>query len=161
VGNNNNLLGTSTSAISLNTWTHIAVVRNGSTNTFYINGVASGTFSDLTSYNGNYITIGASGFSGDSHAAKLNGNISNMRFVVGTAVYTSNFTPPSAPLTPITNTTLLLNTTSYAYLVDSSSSALTFTNTGSIAWSASSPFATGLGFRNRVYTWTGSGTVTF
>ena len=34
-----------------------------------------------------------------------------MRAVVGTAVYTSAFTPPTAPLTAITNTSLLLNMT--------------------------------------------------
>jgi hypothetical protein len=35
------------------------------------------------------------------------GNISNLRVVKGTAVYTSNFTPSTTPLTAITNTVLL------------------------------------------------------
>jgi hypothetical protein len=44
------------------------------------------------------------------YAAK--GYISNVRYVNGTAVYgASNFTPPTAPLTAITNTSLLLNFT--------------------------------------------------
>jgi hypothetical protein len=34
-----------------------------------------------------------------------------LRFIKGTAVYTSNFTPPTTPLTAITNTSLLLNFT--------------------------------------------------
>jgi hypothetical protein len=34
-----------------------------------------------------------------------------LRIVKGTAVYTANFTPPTAPLTAITNTSLLLNFT--------------------------------------------------
>jgi len=37
----------------------------------------------------------------------LNGFVSNLRYVDGTALYTSNFTPPTAPLTNITNTELL------------------------------------------------------
>ena len=40
--------------------------------------------------------------------------MSDLRVVNGTAVYTSNFTPPTAPLTAITNTKLLLNYTNAA-----------------------------------------------
>ena len=39
----------------------------------------------------------------------MNGNIADARIVKGTAVYTSAFTPPTAPLTAITNTSLLLS----------------------------------------------------
>jgi hypothetical protein len=39
------------------------------------------------------------------------GYISNLRVVIGTAVYTANFTPPTSPVTAITNTSLLLNYT--------------------------------------------------
>ena len=40
--------------------------------------------------------------------------MSDMRVVNGTAVYTSNFTPPTAPLTKVTNTKLLANFTNAA-----------------------------------------------
>ena len=40
-------------------------------------------------------------------ASEFRGYVSDLRIVKGTAVYTSDFTPPTAPLTAITNTELL------------------------------------------------------
>ena len=44
----------------------------------------------------------------------------NLRIVKGTSVYTSNFTPPTSPLTNITNTKLLccqtIRNTEFTYL---------------------------------------------
>ena len=91
-------------------WTHIAIVRNGTTFTGYINGVgtALGTSSSAI-YNSSYgITVGA--HNGTS-SYDLNGHIAGLRLIKGTAAYTSNFTPPTAPPTAITNTSLLLNFT--------------------------------------------------
>lgn len=138
IGPSSVVIGTSTSAISLNTWTHVVVVRNGTTSTFYINGVASGTFSDSNSYNGNYVSIGVSGLTGDARAGKYNGYMSNMRFVVGTAVYTSNFTPSTTPLTAITNTSLL--TCQSNRFLDNSTNNYTFTVTGTPSIQRFSPF---------------------
>ena len=42
--------------------------------------------------------------------------MANIRLVIGTAVYTANFTPPTAPLTAISNTQLLLNFTNAGIL---------------------------------------------
>jgi hypothetical protein len=91
-------------------WTHIAIVRNGTTFTGYINGVgtALGT-SSATIYNSSYaITVGS--HNGTS-SYDLNGYIAGLRLIKGTAVYTSNFTPSTTPPTAITNTSLLLNFT--------------------------------------------------
>jgi hypothetical protein len=78
--------------ISLNTWYHVALVRNGSTFTLYLNGVASGTGTvSGTVYNasGYALMIG----NGNYATAIFTGYISNVRVVIGTAVYTSNFIP--------------------------------------------------------------------
>ena len=104
----------SSSDIVYNAWTHVAVVRNGSGSnnvTLYLNGVANGTVTSTATLNGTSGTcwIGASGDS--LSTTTLNGYISNLRIVKGTAVYTGNFTPPTAPLTAIINTSLLLNFT--------------------------------------------------
>ena len=88
------------------TWNHVAWVRASNTITLYVNGVAGGTVSGVNIHAPSTpLVIG----DWDSNAGDVNGNISNLRLVKGTAVYTSNFTPPTAPLTAITNTKLLLN----------------------------------------------------
>jgi hypothetical protein len=94
-----------------NTWTHVAFVRNANTWTLYVNGVSSGT--PFTAAGSVYtstdnLVIGASTTAGLN---PFNGLISNARVVKGTALYTANFTPPTAPLTAIANTSLLLNYT--------------------------------------------------
>ena len=89
-------------------WTHIAFVRNGSTWYWFINGTQSGTGSNSTNITFSNLTTSV-GYGGESAANTINGFISGFRVVKGTAVYTSNFTPPTAPVTAITNTKLLLN----------------------------------------------------
>ena len=120
-------------ARSLNTWHHYAIVRNGTTFTFYINGtsVGSATSSINITAQGDVFKIG-------NHSSyPINGYISNFRLVNGTAVYTSNFTPPTSPLTAIPNTQILIQG-----LVDNSPNAFTVTNNGSVTLSTTiSPFA--------------------
>lgn len=107
---------TSTAAVNVSSWNHIAFVRSGSTFTIYVNGVSGGSVSDSTSWQAPSSTGRIGTNIGNSNG--INGYISNVRVVKGTAVYTSNFTPPTAPLTAITNTSLLLNFTN-AGIVDS------------------------------------------
>ena len=154
--------GTLVGSLPLNTWTHVAIVRNGSTATFYINGVSTYTNSvSGAAYDGGTGNVSYTGRLPGTATYYFTGYMSNLRLVNGTALYTSNFTPPTAPLTPITNTTILLNSVSGAYLADSSVNAIINTNGGGVSWNQLSPFATGLGYKKRVYTWTASGSVTF
>ena len=89
-------------------WHHLAAVRNGSTITLYFDGVSitSGS-SSLTLGTTDPTLIGYN----PRNAGYVGGYISNLRIVKGTAVYTANFTPPTTPLTAITNTSLLTNFT--------------------------------------------------
>ena len=118
------------SFLSMNTWYHIALVRNGlGTNCvkIYVNGVNNGS-ATITSSIGNPLGIYTIG-GGSGGNDRFNGFISNVRFVKGTALYTSNFTPPTSRLTAIAGTTLLLNTTYDAkYLKNNSTNGATVTN---------------------------------
>ena len=100
------------SGVTANTWNHVAVVREGTgTNQtkIYVNGVVGLTYTDATNY-GTMNTAARIG-GGLSNVNWFFGNISNLRIVKGTAVYTANFTPPTTPLTAISGTSLLLNFT--------------------------------------------------
>ncbi len=106
--NNNASVALSSVSAALNTWNHVAFVRNGTTSTIYLNGVSVASGTDNNNYaagNGNV------GYDTQDNNWAFNGYISNLRAVKGSAVYTSTFTPPSAPLTAISNTSLLLNFT--------------------------------------------------
>ena len=92
-------IGQVTSAVTINTWNHFAVVRSGTgTNQFviYVNGVAGYTNTradNITNTNTLYLSK-----SDVSNSGYLAGYISNFRVVKGVAVYTGNFTVPTAPL---------------------------------------------------------------
>ena len=106
-----NLLNVSASPILNNAWNHVAVVRNSTTTTIYFNGVSVTSATDTTNYSG---TGGDFRLGFDSNSNYIAGYIANYRIVKGTAVYTANFTPPTAPLTAISGTSLLLNYTNGA-----------------------------------------------
>ena len=106
-----NFDATSTLTVPINVWTHVAFVRNGIITRLYINGVQSGTNSLVTtqSVDNSSGTVGV-GAAGDYTGQRFAGYISNFRLVNGTCLYPSGttFTPPTAPLTAVTNTALLL-----------------------------------------------------
>ena len=81
--------------LAINQWNHVAFVRNVTTTTGYINGVAVGSNS-FTPSTVSAINIGRL----NTGLYYFTGYISNFRTVIGTAVYTGNFAPPNAPLLP-------------------------------------------------------------
>lgn len=79
---------------TVNTWSHIAVVRNSGVVTLYLNGVSLGTWSSSATFLGNvYIgtQVQSGGFNG-----YFRGFIDEFRITNGIARYTANFTPPTA-----------------------------------------------------------------
>ena len=128
---NDNASGNSTSNINSNRWNHFALVRSGSTQKLYINGIEEISASSSIDYTtARYLCIG--GYYSTSYL--WDGFISNFRIVKGTALYTSNFTPPTEPLTNVTNTKLLCcqsNTSAGAAAVSPQISGL---NSGTV-WS--------------------------
>jgi len=123
-------------------WNHYAIVRQSGAFKVFRNGTQiatpSGPSSNAT--NGNvvigYYNSGMSGF------------VSNFRAVVGTAVYTSTFTPPTTPLTVITNTKLL--TCQSNRFIDNSTNNYTITATGTPSVQRFNPFGTSTAYSTSV-----------
>jgi hypothetical protein len=122
---------------ALNAWVHWAVVRNGSTLSIYINGTSIGSVSSSTTFTDQYAVIGRTGAGENSNF--FLGYLSNIRIVKGTAVYTSNFTPPTAPLTAIAGTSLL--TCQSNRFIDNSTNNFTITRNGDTRITPFSPFS--------------------
>jgi len=137
-------------AFSVDTWYHIAVVRLGGNISIYVNGTLANTpFVDSKVWAFTVETIGRN----NDGAEPYTGEISNLRVVNGTAVYTGNFTTPTKPLNvsqnaganinPVTpyQTSLLLNTIdSPNNLLDSSIYNLTLSVAGTPTAVINNPF---------------------
>ena len=95
--------------ISNFSWYHFALVKTGGTTTLYLNGQVSGTYSDSNNYSNDITKLGTSQqyTGGVQNNWNWGGYLSNIRIVVGSAVYTSAFTPPTSELKAISNTKLL------------------------------------------------------
>lgn len=88
----------------LNTWYHVAVTRNGNNHTMYINGVSVSTRTvSYTNTIGNTFYVGCGWYATNRD---FQGYISDVRLVkgTGTSVYSSAFTPPTAPLSLVSDT---------------------------------------------------------
>ena len=80
-------------------WHHVALVRNSGTTKLYVDGIEHDSYSDSNNYNySGEIYIGHTPNCGDGDGW-FGGFISNVRITKGQALYTSNFTPSTEPLT--------------------------------------------------------------
>jgi hypothetical protein len=123
-----------TSSISGNygAWNHYVWTRDGgNVCRIFVNGIQGASRTDgqaLTSGSGS-VFIGVSSNLASPYAT---GNMSNMRFVSGMAVYTGNFTPPSAPVLTSGSSAPYANTANVNTTFASANTSLlcNFTNAG-------------------------------
>jgi len=117
VNNDNRVRYTINSVAKINTWYHVALVCDGDSNNtsrVYVNGTEIVDWTAVYNWGDDAHTADFSiGYYALSKyrsidARVLNGYIADFRIVKGTALYTSAFTPPTAPLTDITNASLYL-----------------------------------------------------
>lgn len=135
----------STGTIATNSWTHVAVVREGTganQTKLYINGTQDGQGTVSTDFTQTEeVRIGTD----RGATADFNGYISNLRFVKGTALYTTTFTPSTTPLTTTsqgaTATEVELLTCQSNRFLDNSLNAFAITASGTPSVQAFEPFA--------------------
>ena len=86
------ILITGSQAVPLNTWSHFAITRVGSTMMLFLNGNMIGSASNSTDFSStNAIRVGAH----SSGTSPYTGYIDDLRITNGYARYTANFTPPT------------------------------------------------------------------
>ncbi len=102
-GNGNNLALQGTTNLMDSNWHHIAVTRDENNKiTQWVDGVDEGNATNDTAYDGNLVGSGEGDNQpriGANHAGsgRFTGKLSNVRYTVGTCLYTSSFTPPVGP----------------------------------------------------------------
>ena len=122
--------------ITAGVWSHVAVTRSGTTARIFVDGILSASATLSNNFTDQVFTIGGPVGGGSQFFA---GEISNLRVVKGTAVYTSNFAVPTSALTAISGTSLL--TLQNATIVDNSTNAFSLTNNGTVVTATTTPFA--------------------
>ena len=94
-----------TSAITTNTWYHVAAARQNNIITVYVNGVAGPTTVDDGGINLSESYAGVGVFNYTGYVAYFPGYIDDLRITKGVARYTDDFTPPAAELSLSTTET--------------------------------------------------------
>ena len=147
-------------------WVHVAAVRISGATRLYKNGVQVGSVGDANNYTTSTTTsIGTQG------SFNITGYMSNLRVVIGLGVYTGAFTPPTSPLTltqsagtnisAITNQTQLLLPLNVSPFTDSSTNAITVTNTGTVVPGVQYPFTAYDATGTYAVTLTNAGSITY
>ena len=140
-GNVYNAISGPTLSSLLNSWHHIALTRQSGSIYMWVDGTQAGS-----TYSAATLDFGASqamNIMGDHGAGGGNGsgNLSNLRVVLGTALYTTTFTPPTVTLRAVSGTAVLLPLTASPFM-DLSANLLTVTNNGTTVTSVQAPALT-------------------
>ena len=93
--------------ISPNVWTHIVVTRQSGTVYTWKDGIQQASVSAAGNINDSTGNVFIGKQPGSGNTDYWSGFISNFHLVKGTALYTANFTPPTAPISSVANTKLL------------------------------------------------------
>jgi hypothetical protein len=118
-----------------NKWHHCAITRQSNTLRLFVDGTLDGSTTDSGNYSTQYgLSFGYNSYGGNN----FTGYLSNFRLIKGTALYTSSFTPPTSPLTAITNTSVLICQSNR--LIDNSTNNFTITRFGDVLVSNFGPF---------------------
>jgi len=94
--------------ISLNTWTHCALVRSGSTFTLYKNGTSVGTYSSSSTF-ASQLTLAIGTANSPDFGANSSSHFQDEIRISNNARYTANFTPATTPFVNDANTLLLIH----------------------------------------------------
>jgi hypothetical protein len=132
--NANNLNGTVN--LKDGKWHHLAFVRDSNVCKIFVDGIldVSQTDSEAMQVNANWII----GRHGNNASYYYGGYIRDLRWAAGTVRYTSNFTPPTEPLTALSGDNLF--TCHLPYIVDGSSTPYTMTSYGNVSTKPFSPY---------------------
>ena len=134
---------TSTTALTANTWTHIAFTLNSGSIYLYQGGTRANfaALSQTIVDGGGNVFIGYQ--QGQASTYYLGGRLSYIRLNANTAVYTANFVPSTSTLRPIPGTQLLLPLVATPFM-DISTNESTITNIGTVTTTASAPSLTAI-----------------
>jgi hypothetical protein len=129
---------TSSTTLITNRWYHVAITRSSvdNTQTLYLDGVSQGSTTATLFTGSPALHIGFQAF-GTSANDYLNGSISNFR-ITSSVLYTSDFTPPTEPLTAISGTVIL--TCQSPIIADNSSNNLLVTRNSNPGTTNFNPF---------------------
>jgi hypothetical protein len=124
-----NVVTTGNNSITTGSWYHVAATRDSSNNCrIFLDGVLKDTASSTHTFGNASGDLRIGSFNGTG--GDVNGYISNLRVVKGTALYTSNFTPKRQPLLPESAPNTVLLTCQKGTIRDRSPSAHDITING-------------------------------
>ena len=136
------IVKTPNNSAQIGKWQHVAVTRSSNSCRIFLDGELQQTATSSQAFGNSYGGFIIGGYDLQSNMrGRVDGHLSNLRIIKGTALYTSSFTVPTEPLTNVTNTKLLCyqsKTNVEALTVDPNTTGLNnknWTRSGTFSWS--------------------------